>query len=261
MGRDRVLSLRKPQDLETFSVELVQYVERYGLVEEIQDKKFVKVEGWKYAGANFGLKAIVSEPELRSNLEPLYIFRAKKVYKGNEYEKTELVTTSQAQKEEYHKINPRHLLYFGTWYSYRCGCEIRMLSTDKVVSTGYGSCSNMEPSKWKWEEYAVESMAQTRAIGKAYRNLLGYLMNIAGFEDTPAEEMDEIKVEQQTPTTATTQTVEIPQSDKMKAGPKAWTKILEKYKTGDVDRDTINLHYQLTDDQVRDLDQLENAKM
>jgi site-specific recombinase XerC len=33
-------------------------------------------------------------------------------------------------------------------------------------------------------------MAQTRAIGKAYRNLLAWLMKAAGFEATPAEEMD-----------------------------------------------------------------------
>ena len=33
-------------------------------------------------------------------------------------------------------------------------------------------------------------MAQTRAEGKAYRLLLGWLMKAAGFEATPAEEMD-----------------------------------------------------------------------
>jgi hypothetical protein len=38
-------------------------------------------------------------------------------------------------------------------------------------------------------------MAQTRAIGKAYRNLLAWLMKAAGFEATPAEEMDFAKDE------------------------------------------------------------------
>jgi hypothetical protein len=33
-------------------------------------------------------------------------------------------------------------------------------------------------------------MAQTRAEGKAYRMLLSWLMKAAGFEATPAEEMD-----------------------------------------------------------------------
>ncbi len=38
-------------------------------------------------------------------------------------------------------------------------------------------------------------MAQTRAVGKAYRNILAWLMKAAGFEATPAEEMDFIKDE------------------------------------------------------------------
>jgi hypothetical protein len=33
-------------------------------------------------------------------------------------------------------------------------------------------------------------MAQTRAVGKAFRNQLAWLMKAAGFEATPAEEMD-----------------------------------------------------------------------
>ena len=42
-------------------------------------------------------------------------------------------------------------------------------------------------------------MAQTRAIGKAYRNLLAWLMKAAGFEATPAEEMDFTPAEVTTP--------------------------------------------------------------
>jgi hypothetical protein len=39
-------------------------------------------------------------------------------------------------------------------------------------------------------------MAQTRSIGKAYRNLLAWLMKSAGFEATPAEEMDFVAPEE-----------------------------------------------------------------
>jgi hypothetical protein len=41
-----------------------------------------------------------------------------------------------------------------------------------------------------WDEYAICSMAQTRATGKAFRNILGWLMRASGFSATPAEEMD-----------------------------------------------------------------------
>jgi len=68
--------------------------------------------------------------------------------------------------------------------------EIRRISNDQVMSRGFAMCSNKEGSKRQFDEYAICSMAQTRAEGKAYRMLLSWLMKAAGFEATPAEEMD-----------------------------------------------------------------------
>jgi hypothetical protein len=61
-------------------------------------------------------------------------------------------------------------------------------------------CSNKEGNKRQWDEYAILSMAQTRATGKAFRNLISWLMKAAGFEATPAEEMDFNKVAEDGPT-------------------------------------------------------------
>ena len=55
------------------------------------------------------------------------------------------------------------------------------------------TCSNEEQKKHTFDEYAIESMAQTRAEGKAWRMLLAWMMKAAGFEQTPAEEMEEQK--------------------------------------------------------------------
>lgn len=66
---------------------------------------------------------------------------------------------------------------------------------DKVVSRGIAICSNKERSKANFDEYAIASMSQTRAIGKAYRMLLGWLMKAAGYEGTPREEVDENNLE------------------------------------------------------------------
>ena len=41
--------------------------------------------------------------------------------------------------------------------------------------------------------FAIESMAQTRALGKAYRMGLGWIMKLAGFEGTFAEDMPKYK--------------------------------------------------------------------
>jgi hypothetical protein len=42
-----------------------------------------------------------------------------------------------------------------------------------VVGVGYAMCSKEEDKKKSFDDYAILSMAQTRAIGKAYRNLIG----------------------------------------------------------------------------------------
>ena len=77
-----------------------------------------------------------------------------------------------------------------TSIKYMATCEVRNITTGTVVATGIALCSNAEKTKRYFDEYAILSMAQTRAIGKAYRNLLAWLMKAAGFEATPAEEMD-----------------------------------------------------------------------
>ena len=76
-------------------------------------------------------------------------------------------------------------------YKYRAEVSLR----DKEGNTvGYGVaiCTNKEKGKEYFDEYAVASMAQTRAIGKAYRMKIGWLLKVAGYETTPAEEMDTI---------------------------------------------------------------------
>jgi hypothetical protein len=93
-----------------------------------------------------------------------------------------------------------------TSIKYMATCEVRNITTGTVVATGIALCSNAEKTKRYFDEYAILSMAQTRAIGKAYRNLLAWLMKAAGFEATPAEEMDfadakaDARAKEETPT-------------------------------------------------------------
>jgi len=76
-------------------------------------------------------------------------------------------------------------------YKYRAEVSLRDKDGNKV---GYGVaiCTNKEAGKSGFDEYAVASMAQTRAIGKAYRMKIGWLLKIAGYETTPSEEMDTV---------------------------------------------------------------------
>jgi hypothetical protein len=74
-------------------------------------------------------------------------------------------------------------------YKWLAQVEIFNNADGTIVGTGFAVCSNQEGKKKTFDEYAVLSMAQTRAIGKAYRNLIGWVMKLAGYEPTPAEDM------------------------------------------------------------------------
>lgn len=77
----------------------------------------------------------------------------------------------------------------GDTFKYRA--EVVLVDKDNnKVGSGVAICSNKEPGKCNFAEYAVASMAQTRAVGKAFRMKIGWLLKVAGYETTPSEEMD-----------------------------------------------------------------------
>ncbi len=68
-------------------------------------------------------------------------------------------------------------------------CEARTLN-GRVVGAAEAQCDRTERTWAGRDEYAIRSMAQTRATSKAMRQPLGFVMALAGFDATPAEEMD-----------------------------------------------------------------------
>jgi hypothetical protein len=144
-------SLINKDSMLSLSTELSRLIIEKKLSSNIQGKQYVNVEGWMFAGASLGLMPIITETTDLTR-------------RGTEPGQVEI--------------------------KYMAKCEVRNINTGQLVATGVAICSNFEQSKKRFDEYAILSMAQTRAIGKAYRNLLAWLMKAAGFEATPAEEMD-----------------------------------------------------------------------
>ena len=72
------------------------------------------------------------------------------------------------------------------------GFEARVVVTDnrgKVVSVAESMCLNDEPN-WKGKPiFQLKSMCQTRAMSKAYRMCLSFIVSLAGYSPTPFEEM------------------------------------------------------------------------
>jgi hypothetical protein len=79
----------------------------------------------------------------------------------------------------------------GAEITYRA--EVAIYHHEKIVSRGIAICSSKEKGKDAKDEYVIASMAQTRAVGKAYRLIIGWLMKAAGYESTPSEEMKSVK--------------------------------------------------------------------
>jgi hypothetical protein len=77
-----------------------------------------------------------------------------------------------------------------TEIKYQAKVNLLDMRSQLVVGAGFAICSNKEQGKKYYQEFAIASMAQTRAIGKAYRNILAWIIRAAGYEPTPAEEMD-----------------------------------------------------------------------
>jgi len=110
-----------------------------------------------------------------------------------------------------------------TEIKYMAKVNLLNLRTEQVVGAGFALCSNKEQGRKYYQEYAIASMAQTRAIGKAYRNILAWIIRAAGYEPTPAEEMDyqgnvtEQKTEQVTKPATQTKTMKAVPADAVMA--------------------------------------------
>lgn len=189
------LRLHDPQDIIKFAATLKSFIKTQNLSVTIKGNEYVLVDGWKFAGMNFGLTAIPQQPvkessgtvclfyQMNGNYEQVRAISS--VPEEIERLKSETVKKGNEMVPKFHKFQviPNH--------KYQCSCDVIRTLTSEKVSAGFALCSNEESLKAGFDEYAVMSMAQTRAIAKAFRNLLGFVMKAAGFQDTPAEEMEE----------------------------------------------------------------------
>jgi len=115
-----------------------------------EERKHIEVGGWQTAGAMFG--ALGASP-----------LHAETVWSRRVARDDEVIV-------------------------YESRAEIRTLSGD-IVGSAESMCSTAE-DKWAGrDEFAVRGMAETRAESRAWRRALGWVVKLAGYETTPAEEM------------------------------------------------------------------------
>jgi len=68
-------------------------------------------------------------------------------------------------------------------------CRALAMRGGQAVSSAEAQCTNEEGNWSDRELWQIRSMAQTRACAKALRNVLGWIVVLAGYEATPLEEM------------------------------------------------------------------------
>jgi hypothetical protein len=198
------LQLHDPKQVSEFAATLNQFIQKNGLSAVLKEgsKPYVFVDGWKFAGINFGLVPIVrdgSPVKISDGHIYTIVYVKKHGRNGSTYDGIEAITDIPEQIEELKSLPNFSNVKYLRHIAYRCEVDLVHMASGNKVGSGMAVCSNTESTKVVFDEYAVASMAQTRAIAKALRNLLGFVMMAAGFSDTPAEEMAEQKLHESAP--------------------------------------------------------------
>jgi hypothetical protein len=140
------------------------------LYKNINGSDHVLVEGWTTLGSMLGVVPIVTwsrriEPPTKYDVEVIHY---------------EWVNGSRREKGRSN--------YQVEGYDWEARVEARTMD-GRTVGGAEAMCSRKELTWSKRDDYALRSMAQTRATSKALRGPLGFIVSLAGYAATPAEEM------------------------------------------------------------------------
>ena len=91
------------------------------------------------------------------------------------------------------KVVSTSFITFGEAKGFEARAVSILVATGEEISAAEAMCLNDE-TNWKNRPlFMLRSMAQTRACAKALRNVLAWVVVLAGYKPTPAEEMEGIK--------------------------------------------------------------------
>jgi hypothetical protein len=272
--QSQVLSLNNPAQIMEFGKVLKSYIVANGLSVKIEDKDYPLCGAWKFAGMNFGLTAVPVEitPKHKDGQYITILFAEREFEFFDKKAKP-------PQKKKYKKVVP---IFSGftnhkdvideirqregeggikreitrPYYSYECTVEVHRFD-GHVVTKGKSVCTNLESAKAGFDEYAVMGQAQTRTISRALKNLLDFVLQSAGMEPTPGEEMQGHEQEHQVPDEPP---FAPPPDAPVKNTPSvvAWEKLVVRAQKGEVVSEMAKAHMSITDEQYDALKILES---
>lgn len=139
---------------------LKDVLKRQSLTTRIQGKDHVNVEGWQTVGSMMGVFPVPVGVEELPYPNPI-------------------PEGVRAQKEK------------GLAFGFKASFRAQTLS-GSIVGGAEAECRRTEGKPWTWgDDHALKSMAQTRAQSKALGSALRFIVTLAGYTGTPAEEMSQ----------------------------------------------------------------------
>lgn len=148
-----------------------------GMTTRIGPKDHVQIEGWQTLGALLKVTPVCVSTR---RIEPKAMY------------------TVKGKKRKWGKVDGRRQVveefdysYEVEGYSWESTVEARTLD-GRTIGSADAMCSR-EEDKWKDDDdFALRSMAQTRAGSKALASVLRFVVTLAGYSGTPAEEMQNV---------------------------------------------------------------------
>ena len=153
------------------------------LFTNIQSKPHIHADGWSMLGVLLG----VFPQTLKTERVKAGTFIAVLVKRKNSYGKDYTVWTDKDRMKKtdvpVEERTKDEIIY---------KAEVALFTpSNRKLAQITATCSNREDGKVDNDEYAIESMAQTRGTGKVYRTAFGWIARMAGYESTPFEEATE----------------------------------------------------------------------
>ena len=88
------------------------------------------------------------------------------------------------------RIRSTNYIEYGDVRGFEATAEAYLVGSGDVISTSESMCLDDEPNWTKKPLFQLRSMAQTRASSRVLRQVFGWVVVLAGYKATPAEEMD-----------------------------------------------------------------------
>ena len=197
-GLMEVVGIRAIEKATVYAKQLNDIVEKRNLFTQIGDKKHVHVEGWTTLGSMLGIYSeVISLKRVDEDKPKMIEGYLVEMEKWNKYTKKnetfeKFIKTSLYNRKTMKIIKDEagEEVREVEEIKYMAEIELVILRSGLRFGRAKSLCSNLEEGKLLKDEYSIASMAETRATGKAFRLAFSWIMTLAGYAPTPAEDTE-----------------------------------------------------------------------